>query len=411
MQYVQITDRLETDILMLCLRRIITPDQLERIRGINAQEWSEVINLANQNGVGQLLHYRLKQLNISLPTNLAMPLRDSLLWNTGRNTLIYHELVVVLERLQLENIPVILLKGAYLAKEVYENIGLRTMSDIDLLVPESDIERTIGVLESIGFKPDRAFFHEADGSLHYHAPPMTKGGLVIELHWGLTRDTNLSNIITGDLWQRAQLVTLNELTVRALGLSDLVLHLAVHISYGHRFSYQLRSMVDLDMVISKNEGLLNWTEIVDICRDWQADRGIYLTFRLVMEFFIASIPDNVLQSLKPSDWDERALTWAKNRIFQNTPILSENYIRLMHSPSYKERIGALIEGLFPSRKVMAMEYGIPPGSKRIITYYPLHAITRIKKYWKYALQLKRGDRIQAIESTSDQSLRDWMRVN
>jgi len=51
-----------------------------------------------------------------------------------RNKRILQELGEILALFQPHNIPVIVLKGACLAHTVYQNIGLRVMLDLDLLV-------------------------------------------------------------------------------------------------------------------------------------------------------------------------------------------------------------------------------------------------------------------------------------
>ena len=194
-------------------------------------------------------------------------------------------------------------------------------------------------------------------------------------------------------------------------MSDLLLHLAVHAAYGHQFSSQLRSLFDISEVIHKFGEQLDWAEIIQICQAWQAERGTYLSLRLVSELFGTPVPGNVLQKIKPSNGSEKAIEWAKVRLFQSNPVLSESYIRLMHSPNLIEKFGALLKGLFPSRGVMAMLYGVPPTSWRIFALYPRHAATRIRNYWGHAWRLVLGDRIQAMESKSDQSLRDWLGIS
>jgi hypothetical protein len=135
-----------------------------------------------------------------------------------------------------------------------------------------------------------------------------------------------------------------------------------------------------------------------------------LTLRLVKELLGGRVPAAVLEALQPVDWTEQVLEWAEIRLFQVNPVLSENYIRVMHGSRLSEKLAALRTGLFPSRGVMAMLYGTPPDSWRIAALYPRHVVSRIGKYWGRAWELARGDQLQTIESESDQALRDWLKI-
>ncbi len=51
-----------------------------------------------------------------------------------------------------ENVKVIVLKGTSLATNLYPDIGLRPMGDIDLLVHKSQFRSAIQLVQSIGYR-------------------------------------------------------------------------------------------------------------------------------------------------------------------------------------------------------------------------------------------------------------------
>jgi Uncharacterised nucleotidyltransferase len=75
---------------------------------------------------------------------------------TGRNLLVIRFFQNVMDALTPHDappIPVLPLKGIALLDTLYRaDIGLRTMGDVDLLVPEHDIDAAINRLERIGFR-------------------------------------------------------------------------------------------------------------------------------------------------------------------------------------------------------------------------------------------------------------------
>lgn len=385
-------------------------DGVEQLSQLSAQDWQAVALLAEQHELAPLLHHRLKAAHVKLPDEVQGSLRQAYLKNTARNTILLHELDRLLQQFQQAEIPVIVLKGAHLAQAVYASPGLRVMGDLDLLVPYTKIEPAIALLQTCGFKSERPFWPDVDGAMHYHAPAAVKALTMVELHWNLAGDSRPIQIDVQELWGQKQPFGAYPPGIFALCPTHLVLHLAAHASYGHRFRHQLRTLCDLAVVLEQMAGSLDWRGLQETCMRWQAERGVYLALRLAQDLLGAHLPEHVLEGLRPADWNEAALDWARVRLFQSDPILSENYNRMLHGSSLREKIAALFTGLFPSRQVMSMLYGIQPGSWHIWLRYPLHAATRIWKYKGYAARLAGGDEEQAIESRADLALQDWLKI-
>ena len=112
-----------------------------------------MLALATLHDVAPLLYERLANdaSPANVPGDVLQRLREIYLMTGARNALLYRELGPVLQALQHDNIPVIVLKGAHLAALVYRHIALRPMSDIDLLVHRSDLERAVAKLHDLGF--------------------------------------------------------------------------------------------------------------------------------------------------------------------------------------------------------------------------------------------------------------------
>ncbi len=91
---------------------------------VSAEGWDALIQAALQQGVAPLVYHRLKT-SSGAPVEVLTKLRKFYLAQAHRNTLYYHELASILRGLHIAGIPVIILKGAYLAEHVYQNIALR----------------------------------------------------------------------------------------------------------------------------------------------------------------------------------------------------------------------------------------------------------------------------------------------
>jgi hypothetical protein len=93
----------------------------------------------------------------------------------------------VLARFAGEQIPVVLLKGAYLGAVVYKDPALRPMCDLDVLVRPGNFRRAGRLLEALSFQ----LYAEEPGGFRWALQPAltyVRGGPVpgaVDLHWAV----------------------------------------------------------------------------------------------------------------------------------------------------------------------------------------------------------------------------------
>ncbi len=106
-------------------------------------------------GYCPLLWHRLRQkgLDKAVPIAAAETFKNAFRQNTLHNLRFYGELRRLLSVLKPEGIPLILLKGVFLADAVYSNMGVREMNDIDVLARPADLARIAEILTGMGYTP------------------------------------------------------------------------------------------------------------------------------------------------------------------------------------------------------------------------------------------------------------------
>jgi hypothetical protein len=87
----------------------------------------------------------------NIPEGILNQLRIRYYDTWFRNEELYQELGAILERLESVGIEAVVLKGACLAASVYKDFGLRPMSDLDILVCESQIRDAVRIVESMEY--------------------------------------------------------------------------------------------------------------------------------------------------------------------------------------------------------------------------------------------------------------------
>ena len=116
------------------------------------------------------------------------PLRLAYYANSARNAVLFQELECILQLLDKAGIPVIVLKGAWLAHQLYQDVALRPMNDLDLLVEKGDLDRAVALLYAAGYRRLAVFQNDAFENQLGHAVHLVhpgKPGVEVEIHWQL----------------------------------------------------------------------------------------------------------------------------------------------------------------------------------------------------------------------------------
>ncbi|MCK5055842.1 MAG: nucleotidyltransferase family protein [Candidatus Aminicenantes bacterium] len=116
-------------------------------------DWNRLVKLALQHRVLPLLYKGLTKTDDSLLKQEEMAqLKSIYRHNALRNLRQAQNLHRVLELLSSEGIDVIVIKGPALAIQAYDDLSLRTFSDLDLLIHSKDFDKIYDTLTNAGFR-------------------------------------------------------------------------------------------------------------------------------------------------------------------------------------------------------------------------------------------------------------------
>lgn len=208
---------------------------------------------------------------------LRMPavLVDTLSAHYRKNLLIELRRVADLRRLDTAltaaRIAYLVLKGPVLAASVYPDGAARTMTDLDLLIAGEEMPRATEVLETIGYRVPAEFAGtEVEAG---DAPPLVHdepGGLVLELHSMLDSLPEERGALAAMLPTARRVPVGHGLMLPTLEQAEFFAHVVAHVSKHHRFEGELRSLLDVALLLHADAATLDW-EALD--REWQR-RGI-----------------------------------------------------------------------------------------------------------------------------------------
>ena len=360
---------------------------------LNQRDWGQIIEASRRHLVSPQLYLHLKEARV--PDKFIAPLRNIYLSTLQQNLQRLHRLGEHLHLLKENNIPVIVLKGAYLAEAVYANMGARIFSDVDLLVRPEDLSNAQRCLLDAGaFSKEEPF--------------------QIDFHWYL--DDGLA-IDLGAIFDRFKPVTCGGVQTFGLAPEDLLLHLCIHLSVHHHFEFGgIRTLCDLREVMRCFGDRIDWDYIVKEATRLGIERALYVTFCLSEQLLPAGIPDQVMNALKPDIDFKLAIGWAEAQIFQSPTVsekgrLSGYFWQLWAPLSWKEKLASFRKVIAPDRKYISQKYPTHCRSLKSYIYYLVRLKNHIARYSNAVLRIVfRERKMRQIMQTELQNMamKNWL---
>lgn len=338
--------------------------------------WPEILASSTRHGLAPILWERLHDHpdQAGLPAEFMSRLRFLYIANAGRNLNLTNELEFIVQQLNAAGIQVTLLKGIALAHTVYPKPAQRTMGDIDLWVPKSQLSHTLLALADLGYKAkdkvDRpaALQEEFNGETQLFGNRPGIG--LVELHWNIFPGEWLrytSCIDEADIWSRS--IPLPTLNARQLAPEDMILHICVHAAVNHQMSRNcLRSLLDVEM--ARRQYCIDWNLVAQRARTWRVRNAVWIVLMLVNEGF-GNEPELPLKTLSPSLIVQRNLrrfvslrSMAEGRRLSRSPIRFLYQLILVDRPMDALRL--TWHAIFPERRWLIARYQLAnPSTLRI----------------------------------------------
>ncbi len=229
--------------------------------------WDGLIGQAEAEGMAPLLAAHLQQAGLTLPESVARALQAVVLRQRHAHQGRDQALQEILTTYQAAGIPVVLLKGAALARSVYPQPWLRPMRDLDLLVRTADAHRAQALLATCGFQqPPTPSAGMPDGHHHLASVIRTTEGVTvsIEIHHALDLYAPGRPLSTfDDLAPTLRPLRVHDTTAYMLGDADQLWHVYRH-AFGDSLTGQRWRLIWVaDMVSLVEAGLerIDWAQV------------------------------------------------------------------------------------------------------------------------------------------------------
>ena len=277
-------ERLDT-LIARCLHDTSAVRAIER-EGL----WEHVATRACKNRLGGALIHALERHETDVPESASTQLHLYREHIAAKNTYQMSRVTPLLKKLVDANIPFMVLKGAVLNATLYDEPGLRGMTDIDVLIQPEDVERTDRVLTEVGCQrgPDLVredfyprFYYERE----YFTPSCPE--VKIDLHVRPFRPLRYAQTVPDDaLWNDPQYVAINGVDIAVPNPVNMLIHLAVHAAC-HGLAH-IRWLYDIERWWDKFRPHIDLSELSDKCQKW----GLSLPVERALRKVAATFPES-----------------------------------------------------------------------------------------------------------------------
>jgi len=352
-------------------------DQLQKIRGgmSNSVDMDRLIDLAVKEGLGGFLYKSLLKAGLLDTIN---PQHKQKLYNiyyltVRQNLKLNHALNTILEPLNQKGIQVVLMQGMALLQQVYQDVGLRPMKDMDLWVLPKGYLGLIDSLLSLGFERDSLY-------------PNTfrKGETVLDIHTHIlgadrikARDYLLKKG-QEEIFNKTITVIVDGRETLSLGPQDQFLYLGLH-ALKHNFD-RLIWLVDIKHLVAGWSDS-DWEALLNRAKMLGQEHTICYIGHLLERIFDIEIPIVI-----PDRLIGRGLTFFEARILKrringiSIPTWAQ-LIMISNGKSLPERFSFFVETLFPRPEVLRQVFANAPD------------LSVPQLYWRRVLQVMRFGRL------------------
>jgi hypothetical protein len=282
-----------------------------------ATHWPSLIEASGHHLLSPALAWVLWN-NKDIPKEIDGYLKVAFVRNAERNRVLLDHIESLARGFNGIGVTPVLLKGAaVLAQRMYPHVGIRFLSDLDLLIPRERSDEVLACARALGFAHPKL----AEGALH-HLPSHVHGtsGVSLELHIQAVAPPVVPLLPTAALLAHAAPLRFRDTRVLIPSPTDQIAHNIVHsqiVDGLHlRGTVSLRWLLDFSLLCRLHETHIDWD---DLARRFQNKGHSAVLARIVaLARALFSLPESIpklgdskaeLQVLRQTVDEPRRQTW------------------------------------------------------------------------------------------------------
>jgi hypothetical protein len=271
------------------------------------------------------------------------------------NLKLIYDLKEVLQQLNKKNIKMVLLQGIHLLQQIYKDIGLRPLTDIDLWVLPETREAVDGVLIELGFEKDRLYPNI-----------FKKASTIIDLNthifWAdrIRSRQTLINEKQEVLFQNCRTIDFEGQKAYSLGRIDQIIYLSLH-TIKH-YADRLIWLVDLKNLL-QDWPASDWGPLVTRCKELGQENAVDYIMFLLTQLFDLREPIAAPGSLDLNRLNRLEKMILKNRLSGKALPAWSPMLLFTSGKNFSKKAAFIFESLFPRPEILRQVFANAPDLK------------------------------------------------
>ena len=333
--------------------------QREKLLGLMVRDFDQnrLIDMALREGVAGFLYKNLKKNGVLgyLGHQQIQHLQSAYYLTFRFNLGLIYDLKKILRRFNQKNIRVVLLQRIPLLQQIYKDIGLRPLTDIDLWVLPDRLNAVDHELTSLGFEKDRLYPNI-----------FKKNSTIIDMNthilWAdrIKSRQMLLNDIQEKIFDKCRTIEFEGENAHCLNQPDQILYLSMHVI--KHYADRLIWLVDLKNLL-QNWKLSDWQLLVNRSQDLGQGNMIFYIMFLLGHLFDCKPPYEVRTgSSAPNPNRLERLILQKRLDGKPLPVWSP-LLLFSSGKSLHKKTAFVFESLFPRPEILRQVFANSPNLK------------------------------------------------
>ena len=347
-------------------------DALEELLTRKDINWQRLIDISHKQHLSGVIYQRLKKVTHRLPTPVLDAFAAYASKTAGRNLFLLQALEEITKAFAQAQVELVQFKGIDYLQRIYLNLDERFLSDLDLLVQATQLQKAKIILSNLGYhcieNVRQSCIHEKRYG-YIHAPlQCVKGGINIDLHIRL----GVENAKINDMaWQHVEIKPYPHFE-NTFALLYHCYHLNKHV-IGHGF--KLNQLTELVLLWNRCTDDQK-TEVLDLAQQANGEAWLNNSFDLLSYFYPSEI--SYLKTKVQTSIRQNIRGWVEDGIIINmTPPI--------HSLNILEWIAYGFFQIFPTKNYLIQWHGT---SSKALSYAPLWLLRLQKTIKRFLLKRK-----------------------
>jgi len=373
----------EDALLIHCARLVLSKERSQSVSDLlttGKLDWDLLMQKATWHRLILLVSHHLgsPDLCMFIPTLVQEKLKSLRYQRLARNMILQDELSHLLAVFNSQSIPVIVLKGAALLDNIYHDISLRSMNDLDILVrPEHlDLAEAVALGRGYVYPAQNTPGQARKSGRHLDNLIFQEKGILLEIHQHFVNTNDPYHFDLSDFWSRAEKVTISGVPALALAPGDLLIHLSIKFLLDRRYrsNNAIGQLCDISETIRHFGDSLDWDLVEKTSQEKGVSKGLHFVLFTCQQLLDTPIPARVLDKLQPRTFDAAAAEmFIRRRVLDPRPWLAHGLLDSREAFSRRGLARAVARRFSAFTRQIIRKNGNgtgPSGLKRVIYILP-----------------------------------------